>query len=167
MPGITLVAVGGAAKVIWSVADTVGVIDAGGRPFDESRDALVIAHLLVALVNALLVVVLWWVLRMWSNGRVAIVAAAIVATEPFLALHGARFTTDSFVMLFGAIGTFALAAAFGIPKTITDPGRRRLVAIVAGVGLAGASMTSSRSSRTSRSLSAWSAPPTHTVGSHT
>jgi 4-amino-4-deoxy-L-arabinose transferase-like glycosyltransferase len=62
----------------------------------------------------------------------------ILAAEPFLILHGARLTTDSFVTLFGAIGVFAAAAALGIPHVEHDVRRRRTLALLAGVGLAGA-----------------------------
>jgi hypothetical protein len=140
MPGITVVAVGGAAKIVWSVLNFLG-FDTGGHSFVTSPVALSLAHVFIALVNGLLVVALWWVIRAWSNSRVALVATTIVATEPFLALHGARFTTDSFVMMFGAIGTIGLAAALGIPKPIHDLTRRRVTAIVAGAALACACMS--------------------------
>jgi hypothetical protein len=137
MPGITVAAVGAAGKVLWSVSRDLGLAD-DRYPFTESRRGLELAQLIAALVNALLIVALWWVLSQWINRRVATVAAVILAAEPFLVLHGARLTTDSFVTLFGALGTFAAAAALGIPRVQHDVKRRRALAIIAGIGLAGA-----------------------------
>ena len=73
----------------------VGDARASGSPTTatrspSSRRGLEIAQTLVALVNAILVVGLWWVLRRWINRRVATIAAIIIATEPFLVVHGAR-----------------------------------------------------------------------------
>ena len=137
MPGITTAAVGGTARLLWSATRGLGISD-DKFDFDESRRGLFMAQTLMALVNALLIVGLWWVLWRWINRRVATVAAVILATEPFLLVHGARLTTDSFVMLFGALGAFATAAALGIPRVQQNLTRRRNLAIVAGIGLAGA-----------------------------
>ena len=136
MPGITTAAVGGTARLLWSASRGLGISD-DKFDFDESRRGLFMAQTLMALVNALLIVALWWVLWRWINRRVATVAAVILATEPFLLVHGARLTTDSFVMLFGALGAFATAAALGIPRVQQNLTRRRNLAIVAGIGLAG------------------------------
>jgi hypothetical protein len=137
MPGITTAAVGGTARLLWSASRGLGLAD-DKYPFDDSRRGLFLAQTIMALVNALLIVGIWWVLTCWISRRVATVAAVILATEPFLLVHGARLTTDSFVMLFGALGAFATAAALGIPRLERNVVRRRTLAIVAGIGLAGA-----------------------------
>ena len=96
MPGITTAAVGGTARLLWSATRGLGISD-DKFDFDDSRRGLFMAQTLMALVNALLIVGLWWVLLRWINRRAATVAAVILATEPFLLVHGARLTTDSSV----------------------------------------------------------------------
>jgi 4-amino-4-deoxy-L-arabinose transferase-like glycosyltransferase len=138
MPGVTTALVGGLARELWGALDRWGVIDPG-VPFTSSRSGLVLAQLGMAAANAMLVVVLWWVLRHWLSSTVATAATVIIATEPFLVTHGARLTTDAFVTLFGAIGAFGLAAALGVPNEPRgSPRSRRLLAVVAGLGLGGA-----------------------------
>ena len=66
----------------------------------------------------------------------------LLATEPFLVGHGAVLHTDSFVALFGALGTFALLAVADVPRGRSLEGRERTVmAVLAGIGLAGSVLT--------------------------
>ncbi len=115
MPGITTVVVGGIARVIWGGARDLGVISHPGELVSQSRSALVLSELLMSAATAGLIVLLWWVLTKWSTRTVAMTAALILATEPALVFDGTKLTTDTFVMLFGAIGAFALAAALDVP----------------------------------------------------
>jgi hypothetical protein len=138
MPGITTAVVGGAARELWGALDRWGIIDPG-VPFTSSRSGLVLAQLGMAAANATLLVVLWWVIRHWASATVAAAATLLLVTEPFLTAHGARLTTDSFVTLFGAVGAFGAAAALGVPTDPRgSPRTRRLLAVVAGLGLGGA-----------------------------
>lgn len=138
MPGITTAAVGATARGLWGLADRLGWIEISD-PFTSSLPALTLAQGLMAAANALLVVLLWWVLRSWVSPIAATIATLLLATEPFLVIHGARLTTDSFVMLFGAIGCFALAAALGVPERHRHDRRTlTLMSVISGFGLAGA-----------------------------
>ena len=150
MPGITVAAVGAAGKVLWSASRHLGLAD-DRYPFTDSHRGLVDrpgdhgvrqrAADRGALVGP----------ARWINRRVATVAAVILAAEPFLIVHGARLTTDSLVTLFGAVGTFALAAALGIPRVETDVRRRRTLPSSPGSDSPARSPASCRSSRCCRS----------------
>jgi hypothetical protein len=137
MPGITTVIVGATGEKVWSAARHLGFVE-DDEPFGRSRSGLFISQALMAAASAGLIVVLWWVLSRWIGRRVATIAAVLLAAEPFVVLHGARLTTDSFQALFGAIGAFALCATLGVPRRDPNPRARRVLAVLAGVGLAGA-----------------------------
>jgi 4-amino-4-deoxy-L-arabinose transferase-like glycosyltransferase len=141
MPGITTTLVGGIDRVIWGGLRDLGVASFPGDGFRSSHSALVLAQLLMALATSGLLVLLWWVLCCWSTRVVATTAVLILATEPVLVADNTKLTTDSFLVLFGAIGAFALAAAFEVPRHAERRfGRRRrtVLAIVAGIGIGGA-----------------------------
>jgi 4-amino-4-deoxy-L-arabinose transferase-like glycosyltransferase len=139
MPGITTSIVGGLARLGWGGARDLGVVSFPGELFSQSRSGLIASQLLVSAAIAGLVVLLWWVLRRWSTPVVAVTAAVLVATEPALVFDGTKLTTDPFVTLFGVIGAFALAAALDVPAGRGLDGRaRRVLAIVAGIGIGGA-----------------------------
>ena len=141
MPGVTTTAVGGVARVLWGGLRDLGVASFAGDDFDQARSALIISQVLMAAATSALLVLLWWVLSKWSTRIVATTAVVILATEPILVADGTKLKTDSFLMLFGAIGAFALAAALEVPaKRDRHLGRRTrwLLAVVAGVGLGGA-----------------------------
>jgi len=139
MPGITTAVVGGLARLIWGGARDLGVTSYPGELFSHSRSGLILSQLLMSAATAGLVVLLWWVLTKWSTRVVAMTAALILATEPALVFDGTKLTTDTFVMLFGAIGAFALAAALDVPADRgLDRRQRRVLAIVAGIGIGGA-----------------------------
>src|SRR6185295_11120217 len=141
MPGITIVVVGGVARVLWGGLRDLGVTSFPGEGFSSSHSALIIAQLLMALATSGLLVLLWWVLTQWSSRIVATTAVLILATEPVLVADNTKMTTDSFLMLFGAIGAFGLAAVLEVPER-TDRqlvGRRRTwLAVAAGIGIGGA-----------------------------
>jgi hypothetical protein len=142
MPGISTVFVGGAARVIWGGMRDLGVASYPGEPFVGSRSGLVIAQLLMAAATSALLVLLWWVLSNWATRVVATTAVVILATEPTLVADATKLKTDSFLMLFGAVAAFALAAALRVPGTRElDRRRRHLLAIAAGVGVGGALAT--------------------------
>ena len=142
MPGITTSAVGGVAHILWESLQRPGVIGTSDTQWMFSYSGLSIAQIGMAAVNALLIVALFWVLRAWSGVAVATTAAILLATEPFVVAQGSRLTTDSFVMLFSAVGGFALLVAFGVLTTEPLEDRRaRRFAVVAGLGLGGAVMS--------------------------
>jgi len=141
MPGITTSVVGGMARVLWGGLRDLGVVSFPGESFRDSRSALIIAQLLMAVAISALLVLLWWVLSQWSTRIVAMTAVLILATEPFLVADGTKLKTDSFLMLFGAVGAFAFAAALEVPvgrDRHLDQRRRWVLAVVAGAGLGGA-----------------------------
>ena len=141
MPGITTTIVGGVARVVWGGLRDLGVISFPGEEFDQARSALIISQVLMAVATSALLVLLWWVLTKWSTRIVATTATLILATEPILVADGSKLKTDSFLMLFGAIGAFALAAALDVPHRADRLLSRRtrwLLAVVAGFGLGGA-----------------------------
>lgn len=140
MPGITTAVLGGFARDIWSVLHDLGLLSTSGQEFHDSRAGLIISQALLAVATATLIVVFGWVLLRWTTPVVALVTTVLLATEPDFVMHGARFTTDMLVTMFGAIGAFALAAALGVPRPrapMSTATRRRL-AVVAGLGLGGA-----------------------------
>jgi hypothetical protein len=138
MPGITTSLVGGVAHLLWEQLQRVGLIEAATVSWPRSRVGLAIAELGVAAVNAVLIATLFWVLMTWSNKVVAATATLLLATEPFVVSHGARLTTDSFLMLFAAVGVFAFLATLGVAsEEEIDDRRARRMAVVAGLGLAG------------------------------
>jgi hypothetical protein len=144
MPGITTVLVGGVARLIWGGVRDLRATSFPGELFDASRPALIIAQLLMAAATSGLLVLLWWVLSTWSTRVVATTAALILATEPILVADGVKLATDSFLVLFGAIGAFALAAALGVPARpngVLTARQRRVLAIVAGIGVGGAALS--------------------------
>jgi 4-amino-4-deoxy-L-arabinose transferase-like glycosyltransferase len=143
MPGITTVWVGSAARALWSVLGHLGVSDSRKLPFQASPLGFTIAQVLSALVSALIIGALWWVLVRWASKTVAVVAVVLLATEPFLVGHGAVLHTDSFVALFGALGTFALLAVLDVPRraTVLEGRERTIMAVLAGIGLAGSVLT--------------------------
>jgi len=141
MPGITTSVVGGFTRVIWGGLRDLGVASFPEESFRDSRSALIISQVLMAGATSGLLVLLWWVLSKWSTRVVATTAVLILAAEPYLVADGTKLKTDSFLMLFGAIGAFALAAALEVPsRTDRRLGRRRrwLLAVVAGIGVGGA-----------------------------
>lgn len=144
MPGITTVVVGGVARLLWGGLRDLAITSFPGEQFDGSRPALVIAQVLMAAATSGLLVLLWWVLSTWSSRIVATTAVVILATEPILVADGVKLATDSFLVLFGAIGAFALAAALGVPERangVLAARRRRVLAIVAGIGVGGAALS--------------------------
>lgn len=144
MPGITTVWVGSVARGLWSLLHHLGITDSRRLPFQASPLGFTLAQLLSAAVSALIIGALWWVLVRWASRGAAFVAVALLATEPFLVGHGAVLHTDSFVALFGALGTFALLAVFDIPRgsgTALEGRERTIMAVLAGVGLAGSVLT--------------------------
>jgi hypothetical protein len=142
MPGITTVWVGGIARGLWSLFDAVGIGDSTNLPFESSPFAWTLAQLVAAAVSALLIGALWWVLVRWTTRIAAFVAVMLLATEPFFVGHGALLHTDSFVALFAALGTFALLAVADVPRGTPLQGRERtIMAVLAGIGLAGSVLT--------------------------
>jgi len=144
MPGIPTVVVGGVARVLWGGLRDLGVVSFPEQGFTQSRAGLIIAQVLMAAATSGLLVLLWWVLTNWSTRIVATTAVLILATEPMLVADGTKLKTDSFLMLFGAIGAFALAAVLDVPAgTSARPGSRRhwVLAAVAGIGIGGAALS--------------------------
>jgi 4-amino-4-deoxy-L-arabinose transferase-like glycosyltransferase len=142
MPGITTVAVGGFARVVWGGLRDLGVVSFPGEAFTSSESALMIAQLLMAAATSALLVLLWWALSSWSTRIVATTAVLILATEPVLVADATKLKTDSFLMVFTAIAAFALAAALEVPARGRITRRHRnLLAITAGIGLGGALAT--------------------------
>jgi hypothetical protein len=140
MPGITTTAIGAVARVIWGGLRDLGVASAPGVAFRDSRPALIIAQVLMAAATSGLLVLLWWVLTRWASRVVATTAVVLLATEPYLVAEGTKLKTDSFLMLFGAIGAFGLAAALDVPASARREagGPRWGLAAVAGIGIGGA-----------------------------
>lgn len=142
MPGITTSWMGGIARVLWAGFQRVGIGDSANVPFISSPFGFALAQYMVALVSALLIGALWWVLSRWTSRIAAFVAVMLLATEPFFVGHGAVLHTDSFVALFGALGTFALLAVADVPRGRRLEGRERtIMAVLAGIGLAGSVLT--------------------------
>jgi hypothetical protein len=139
MPGITTSIVGGITRVLWGGARDLGVTSYPGQLYSQSRSALILSELLMSAATAGLIVLLWWVLSRWSTRTVATTAALLLATEPAIVFDGAKLTTDPFLTLFGAIAAFALAAALDVPsgRQLTTR-QRRVMAMIAGVGVGGA-----------------------------
>jgi hypothetical protein len=141
MPGITTTVVGGIGRVLWGGLRDLGVVSYDGQYYDHARSALIISQVLMAAATSALLVLLWWVLTKWSTRIVATTAVVILATEPILVADGTKLKTDSFLMLFGAIGAFALAAALDVPQRTDRSLTRRtrwLLVVVAGIGVGGA-----------------------------
>ncbi|NJN66170.1 MAG: glycosyltransferase family 39 protein [Chloroflexaceae bacterium] len=76
----------------------------------------------VALANALSVVGAWVLLRRLLNPRVALVAALLWATEPFLVAHSQLLHLDGLLTSLVLLALLAAIAAFPLPEWSSEPG---------------------------------------------
>lgn len=140
MPGIPTVWLGSLGRLIWSLGGVLGIVDPGQR-FSQSASAYVTAQAMVGIATALLIGLFVWLVARWISLRVAIVAGAVLATEPFWVSLGSILHTDELVALFGVNGLVALSWTLGLPSGVTRPTNVRQWAIISGVLLVLAPLT--------------------------
>jgi hypothetical protein len=136
MPGVTTMWLGTAARLAWSLAVSLGLVD-GHAPFTASPAALHLAQLSVAAMTSALIGLLALLAWQWASPVVAVSAGVVLASEPFVIAHGAVLHTDALTALFGAAGALALLLALGIPAPAT---RRPYVLAGLGGALLGAAL---------------------------
>lgn len=117
MPGVTTMWVGSAARTLWSWGARLGLwsdadVQAG---FAGSWSGLRMSQTVMGVVTAALVAVLALLVARWAGRAAALVAGALIATEPLLVTHGATLHTDELVGLFGVAGLVASALVVGVP----------------------------------------------------
>jgi 4-amino-4-deoxy-L-arabinose transferase-like glycosyltransferase len=124
MPGVTTMWVGAVAQSLWSVGDDTGLVgEAEGATYLTDPSGLDLAQTTMALVAALALGVLTWLVARWAGRGAAAVAGLLLATEPFFVAHGAVLHTDELTALFGAAAFVATALALGVPRRSAWTGR--------------------------------------------
>lgn len=136
MPGVPTMWVGTSVIFAECAVDRSG----GFRQCVEGSEgpSLPHAHRAMAAFGAALIVALWALSRRLIGSQVAGVAAALMATAPFLTTLRTMFHTDSLVMAFSLIGFVALCRCLELVKSERRP---LLMAAVAGLALAASMLT--------------------------
>jgi hypothetical protein len=138
MPGGTTMWIGTLSRVLWKAASTVGLVDSDTF---LSRDGLAIAQSMTAVVTALLVGALFVAVARWIGIVPALVASALLATEPWVVALGAVLHTDALMALFGTIGLVMLAYAFGVPDIERQSAQPGWAAAFGGAALMASALT--------------------------
>jgi hypothetical protein len=137
MPGGPLMWIGTVARLLLNAAHSLGLVDQASF---KSPQGLATAQYLSAIVVALLIGSLFVVTTRWAGLVPGLLAAALVATEPWFVGLGAVLHSDELTALLGTIGLILLARALGIPRA-APVARPRLTAALAGAALMGAALT--------------------------
>jgi hypothetical protein len=137
MPGVTTMWLGTAAGATRALATRLGLTADDGVVFTESRLALHLSQLAVAVTTSMLIGLIVLLAWRWASPVTAVSAGALLASEPFLVGHGSILHTDELTALFGAAAILALFLALGIPEPAVVT-RRRAVGMLGGALLGGA-----------------------------
>ena len=134
MPGTTVMWVGSIARAVNAAGISAGVWASDSPDARGSWRTLTIAQVGIAIVCALLIGLITYLVGQWTmNWYAAFFAGLFLATEPWLVALGAELHTDEMSALFGAAGILALAYALGVPDTRVRPHNTTLWAVVAGI----------------------------------
>ncbi|MFN2124765.1 MAG: glycosyltransferase family 39 protein [Candidatus Promineifilaceae bacterium] len=86
----------------------------------------------VALVNSLGIVAVFWLVRELLNDRVALVAALILALDPFIAGLSSLFHVDALLMTWSILSLLTLALGIGLGQKEQNGRRRTLRLFLSG-----------------------------------
>jgi hypothetical protein len=134
MPGTTVMWLGSIARVINAAGISAGVWEPDAPFAKGSLRILKLGQMGVAIVCALLIGLITYLVAQWTkNWFAAFFAGLFLATEPWLVALGAEFHTDEMSALFGTAGILAFAYALGVPNSDVRPRRVMLWAAIAGI----------------------------------
>jgi hypothetical protein len=131
-PGVTTMWLGSAGLLLEQALQSVGLIATPSAPLH-----LALVRLPLATATALAVPAGYLLLRRVLGERIALIAALLWATDPFLIAHSRLVHVDAVLTMLMLVSTLALlAACFGIDSPRERPGKGLLLLAGAMAGLA-------------------------------